>query len=154
MRKSKGVTPETTVDTRESPPKAAYPITLDLLPRSLPVKLTDAEIITRCRELAAVIGEIEDEEAKQHTAKEEMKAWLAKLDDKKRLLSHIVTKGEENRPVDIKIIVNENDIVTEVRQDTGEVIITRQAKDTERQLALIKFKEIQDKAAGENVKTA
>ncbi len=138
------------VESKESPPKTAYPITLDITPRSLPVKLTELEIISKCRDLASVIQEIADEEVNQKALKDDMKAKLSRLDDRKLMLSHVVTKGEEYRPIDVQIIVDEHDHVNEVRTDTGEVVTSRQAKDSERQLALIRFKETQEKAAGES----
>ncbi len=113
-----------------------YPIILLTEPRNLPVKLNDKEINIKCKELSKVVRELNEEEQSQEDEKKQMKARLSGLNDQMQRLAHIVDKGEEYRVVDVVIRAHENDIVQEIRQDTGDIMISRPARDTERQLAL------------------
>lgn len=113
-----------------------YPIILDTPTRSLPCKLANKEIIIKCKELAKLVRELNEEEQRQSDEKAQMKARLSQLTNRMQLLSRIVDKGEEDRPVGIIIQAHDNDLVQEIRNDTGEIIVSRPALDKERQLAL------------------
>lgn len=105
--------------------------------RSLPVRLTDDELMTRAGELAEACAKVELEESRQANLKAQLKADLARLEAERSKLTHIVAQRAEYRDVPV---VEDYDpvrgVVETVREDTGAVIATRPATDADRQLLL------------------
>jgi hypothetical protein len=113
-----------------------YPITLATPQQSLPVKLTQEEIIMKCQDLAKTIQDIRHEEEDQANEKTAMKARLSSLNDHLQKLAEIVDKRTEERTVDCIVRAQEDGTLTVTRLDTGEVIESRPINERERQLAL------------------
>lgn len=102
--------------------------------RQLPHKLTDEELRTHSMQLALTFNEISLEEARQAQVKEELKATMTQLVSKQRALAKAVQTGEELTTVDVDILLLPGDeIVSELRKDTGQLVNTRPATDFERQ---------------------
>jgi hypothetical protein len=123
------------IEDKKESPGSIYPLVIDSPTRELPVKLKDAEIIARSRELAKTVQEMTREELRQKSEKDQMKSRMSELDSKVHSLSEIIASGEEYRAVEMEIRLQENGQVDEVRKDTGEVLASRPVKDTERQMA-------------------
>lgn len=101
--------------------------------RNLACKLTDDQLITKANELANVVQSIEAEKARQESVKAELNATMRELTSRQTRLAQIVSRREEYRDVKVKVEWHENDIVNEIREDTNEMILTRPARDDERQ---------------------
>jgi hypothetical protein len=101
--------------------------------RDLPCKLTVEELRDKADELATTVQAIESEKARQDSVKAELKATMTELESRQTRLAQVVSRREEYRDVKVIIELHENDIVKEMRDDTGEIIQIRPARDTERQ---------------------
>ena len=105
----------------------------------LPCKLSNEELLERGQQLGAVTQDIADEEARQVSIKQELKARLTELESQRMQLATQITRREEMREVEI---VPERDYTLakyyEIRQDTGEVVKERPLTPEERQLGLPK----------------
>jgi hypothetical protein len=101
--------------------------------RNLPCKLTDAELRDKADQLATTVQAIEGEKGRQDSVKAELKATMTELESRQSRLAQVVSRREEYRDVKVIIEWHENDIVQEAREDTGQIIQTRPARDTERQ---------------------
>ena len=101
--------------------------------RNLPCKLTDGELRERSDELATTVQAVEGEKARQDSVKAELKAKMSELESRQTRLAQVVSRKEEYRDVKVSIELHANDLVKEVRQDTGELITVRPAKDFELQ---------------------
>lgn len=105
--------------------------------RTLPVTLTDSELLERGDQLARAHQAVTDEEARQKTEKERMKDALGELEGAVRRLARIVRDKAEDRDVECRIVHDYlANAVQVVREDTGEVIESRAMSDHERQLGL------------------
>jgi hypothetical protein len=105
--------------------------------RNLPVKLTEEELLKAGDELAKIVQDIGAEEDRQADRKAGMKAALAILEGRRTQVAIKISRREEFRGVRVDVYMDiPRGIVQEIRQDTGEVITTRQMTDTERQLPL------------------
>jgi hypothetical protein len=104
---------------------------------SLPVKLNDQELRDRAKLLGEKItAKAELEEAKKASASE-FKLKIENVDLEIYTLGHVVTKGEEHRPVPVTKRANhERGLVEFVRLDTGEVYSSRAMSHDERQAGL------------------
>ncbi len=103
----------------------------------LPVKLTEAEIIAKARELAAGIKNfaVTREEAKD-SAKDfrEQKESIMASNEK---LAEIIADGYEKRPVEIERVPDfERGITRVVRTDTGELLSEVKMSEADRQPTL------------------
>lgn len=114
----------------------AKPNVLRTETRNLPCKLTDAELRERSDGLATTVQAIEGEKGRQDSVKAELKATMTELSSRQNRLAQVVSRREEYRDVKVRIELHENDIVNEIREDTGETIQIRPARDTERQQKL------------------
>lgn len=101
--------------------------------RDLPCKLTVEELRDKADELATTVQAIESEKARQDSVKAELKATMTELESRQTRLAQVVSRREEYRDVKVIIELHENDIVKETREDTGDVIQIRPARDRERQ---------------------
>jgi len=104
--------------------------------RNLPCKLTEMQLRDKADELATTVQAIEGEKARQDSVKAELKATMTELESRQSRLAQVVSRREEYRDVRVAVELHENDIVKETREDTGEVLQIRPARDTERQQAL------------------
>lgn len=121
----------------EADPAQGRPEVLGKEQRELPVKLSDAEVAAKARELSEVIEEIEEEEKDQAEQKAAMKARMGELEAKQRALARVVRRGTEDRMVDVWTVADyESGNARAVRQDTGEVLSSRVLSNAERQLPL------------------
>ena len=92
------------------------------------VKLTPDEFVNRSHKLAEAITERGVLELRHKAMKDTMKNEVSRQESEIGNFTIIVSRGEELRPVMCKHFLDtENMKVTEVRQDTGEVINERNA---------------------------
>lgn len=103
--------------------------------RTLPTNLTPDELMDRSQELAAVTQEINAEEDSQKNLKDQMKAKMSELHSKQSRLALVVTRRQDLREVEVEVRFDGTQ-VNESRKDTGEIIMTRPLRDTERQMIL------------------
>ena len=112
-------------------------VTLKTVMRSVPCRLTDAELLTRADELSVVVQETTAEEGRQTDIKAQMKARLTELAARKTRLALTIGRKEEHRDVDVAHVADlQAGTVTVVRTDTGEAMETRLMTDDERQDSL------------------
>ena len=105
--------------------------------RSLPVSLTDDELLKRGAELAAAVQDIATEEGRQADIKASMKAKLAEIEARRTQLAIAVSRREEHRDVEVDIFHDyPRAVVQDIRRDTGEVLTTRVMSEHERQIGL------------------
>jgi hypothetical protein len=105
--------------------------------RSLPVRLTDEELLKKGQELAATVQDIAAEESRQVDIKTQLKAKLAELDARRSGLAVTVSRKEEHRDVEVDIFYDyQRGVVEDIRRDTGEVLTTRVMQESERQQKL------------------
>lgn len=105
--------------------------------RSLPVRLTEEELLKKGSELAATVQDIASEESRQQDIKSQLKAKLAELEARRSNLAITVSRKEEHRDVEVDIFHDyQRGVVEDVRRDTGETISRRVMNEEERQRAL------------------
>lgn len=105
--------------------------------RSLPVKLTDEELLKVGGQLAATVQDIGAEEGRQADLKAQMKARLAELEGRRTNLAYTISRKEEYRDVEVDIFSDyQRGVVEDIRRDSGEVLITRVMTEHERQQQL------------------
>lgn len=105
--------------------------------RSLPVRLTEEELLKKGGELAATVQDISSEESRQQDIKSQLKAKLAELEARRSNLAITVSRKEEHRDVEVDIFHDyQRGVVEDVRRDTGEVVSRRVMRDDERQQPL------------------
>lgn len=105
--------------------------------RTLPVRLTEDELIARGDALARQHQVVRDEELVQKGEREAMKQRLADLESEQARLARIVRDKAEPRPVECRVVFDyAGNAVQVVREDTGEVIEARAMTDRERQIGL------------------
>lgn len=103
----------------------------------LACKLTDEELLRYGGELGSVIQDIAEEEERQASLKQELKARLAGLEAKRTELATKIVRREELRDVEVQPERNyDASRYYEIRIDTGEVIKERPLSAEERQLGL------------------
>ena len=110
-----------------------YPINLRNETRNLPCKLNDNELRERADELATTVQAVESEESRQDSVKAELKARITELEARQKRLAQVVSRREEYRDVKVRVTLHSGEVVKEIREDTGEIISTRPAKDYEMQ---------------------
>lgn len=105
--------------------------------RNLPCQLTDKEFLERSRSLASVTNDIATETARQVDVKAQMKARLAGLLAQQSRFASAVSRGEEDRDVEVEIEHDENALAVRTwRTDTHELIDERPMREDERQRVL------------------
>lgn len=105
--------------------------------RSLPVKLTDEELLKKGGELATAVQDIATEEGRQADIKASMKARLAEIEARRTQLAIAVSRKEEHRDVEVDIFHDyQRGVVEDIRRDTGEIISRRVMHEDERQQEL------------------
>ena len=103
----------------------------------LACKLTDDELLRYGGELGSVIQDIAEEEERQASLKQELKARLAGLEDKRTELATKLVRREELRDVDVQPERNyAAGRYYEIRMDNGEIIKERSLTAEERQIGL------------------
>lgn len=102
--------------------------------KSLPVKLTQEELLSKSGELAGTVQDYATEERRQADVKAQLKARLTELDARRTQLAFVVARQEEERDVRCDVIADLNSLVANItRVDTGEVVQSRPLTDAERQ---------------------
>jgi hypothetical protein len=105
--------------------------------RSLPVRLTDEELLKKGSDLATAVQDIATEEGRQVDIKASMKAKLAEIEARRTQLAIAVSRKEEHRDVEVDIFHDyQRAVVQDIRRDTGEVLSTRVMSEEERQIGL------------------
>ena len=101
-------------------------------------ELTTEELLERGRSLASIGEELAVEEDRQKQQKAEMKARTAAIEARRSKLEYAVTRGEEEREVEIRtyIVPTELGQATVFRMDTEEVVRTRPLTQNEKQRSL------------------
>lgn len=109
-------------------------VVLRRLVQVLPVQLQPDELRERGSSLARTREAAEVHEAQAKLARDELKARENELDAEMGRLARIIRDGCEYRevPVEVRLALKAG-YVDEVRVDTGEVLSTRRAHDTESQ---------------------
>jgi hypothetical protein len=106
------------------------------------------------REVSSVVQDLYNEEASQKNIKDQMKEKISELEAKLKRLSSIVHSGEEYRDVKVQMMIGDNNIVTVVRLDTGEIVEgPREARPEEAQLAMQLFEQEAEAAKAEETKS-
>ena len=105
--------------------------------RSLPVKLTDEEMIIKGQELAELESELTDLESLKRAASKEFAKQIEVKKGKIQRVSHAINTKQENRKVECEEVRDEEFLkVSIVRKDTGEVVSERLMTAEERQKVL------------------
>jgi hypothetical protein len=105
-----------------------------IVSRMLPVRLSEPELRERGDQLASVTQDVTTEQQRQTDMKAQMKARLSELEARRTQLAITISRREEDREVLVTLLVDYRaGRVTEVRNDTGEAILTRHITDEERQ---------------------
>jgi hypothetical protein len=115
---------------------------MNRLPRKqlefLPVKLTQAELITKGKELAEETQKLEQTEEEKKLAMDSFKERIQSHQHRIKNLAHLVDTGEEKREVEVferKCYAER--IMETFRKDTGECIRTRPLNEDEYQENLL-----------------
>jgi hypothetical protein len=104
---------------------------------SLPVKLSEQELIIKGNELSVHIQELDVVELQKKTANSGFKDEIDKLTEKVSALAKIVREKKEYREVETEDQKNmERMTMDTIRLDTGEVVSYRELKGHERNLGL------------------
>ena len=112
-------------------------VTLRKVMRSVPCRLTDAELLARADELSGVVQDTTAEEGRQTDIKAQLKARLTELNARKTRLALTIGRKEEHRDVDVEHVADlQAGTVTVFRTDTDEAMDTRPMTDAERQDSL------------------
>ena len=101
--------------------------------RILPTNLTPEERMVLALEMANSIQAMAVELEVQKNLKDQMKAKLSELQAQQTRLSKVVASGIDYRLVDVEARWVDNDTITEVRIDTGEILFNRAPRESERQ---------------------
>lgn len=100
------------------------------------VHLDDSEALEKADQLAQVVDDIATETARQTDVKQQLKSKLTELESRHSQLASIVRRREEYRDVEVELYLTAAGMVEVVRTDTGEVVDTRKATETEMQADL------------------
>jgi hypothetical protein len=117
--------------------------------KNLPCTLTGIERGKRGEELASIVQDIGNEEARQKNQKDQMKETLSALEANMRKVSSIVHSGVEYRDIKTITWMLDSNKVQIIRTDSGEIIEERDARADEMQLSLDMMKEKKDVAPAE-----
>jgi hypothetical protein len=112
---------------------------IETVSRQLFVALTSEEIQERGEQLAVKLREITVAYDGAAEDAKEWKAEIAHLETQANETAHVIRERRELRPVDVDIVPNAYGRVSEIRRDTGEIVIMRPISDRERQLSLPKI---------------
>lgn len=94
--------------------------------RTLPVRLTDGELLAKSKELAAKITELDEVEDRKKSAVAQCKVKSDELDLDIHKIARILRTGREDREVEVSEIRNDPARTIEVvRLDTGEIVESR-----------------------------
>ncbi len=106
--------------------------------RTLPCPLTNDELLAKGDALATALRALDEEREKQDTQKAAMKERVAEITSRIAQLRTEIQERREFRDVAVDIVIKDRlrAIVTEVRQDSGEVVQERFMDDDERQQKL------------------
>lgn len=110
--------------------------------RSLPVRLTDTELLIKAKELSAKVAELDAVEATKKSVAAECKVKYDTLNSDIHHLAKILRTGREDREIEVQEIRNDPARTIEVvRIDTGEVVESRPMTINELQKPLFPEKE-------------
>jgi hypothetical protein len=105
--------------------------------RSLPVKLTDDELLIRGSELSASVQKLADLERDKKAVDAQLKKDIDEADSESQRLAKIARNKEEYREVEVMDIKNMERLTMDtVRLDTRQVIAYRDLQGHERNLSL------------------
>jgi len=104
--------------------------------KPLACDLVEADYARLGRDLAAVLDQLDAALAREESVKKELKATNARIEARRSEIAQKLRSGIETRDVEVVICVSEAGVVQEIRADTGEMLITRAALDSERQMLL------------------
>ena len=101
--------------------------------RRLWVSLSDEELQGLSQELAQSIQDRNAEEERQKSAKSLMRSALEEFQERQQRIANNIVRKQVERDVEVDLVIAGLQ-VQEVRQDTGEVILTRPAMPSELQI--------------------
>lgn len=106
----------------------------EIVSRMLPVRLSEQELRERGDQLASITQDVTTEQQRQADTKAQMKARLTELEARRTQLAITISRRAEDREVLVTLRLDYRaGRASEVRNDTGEEILTRQITDAERQ---------------------
>lgn len=101
------------------------------------VQLSEKEVDTRAREMAAKMGQLDRARDEAKLVASEHKSRISKIKEACDKLAEAVREGRELRPVQVEVWSDyKRGSIIEIRQDTGETIIERAMHPEERQTDL------------------
>jgi hypothetical protein len=104
---------------------------------SLPVTLTEQELIIKGNELSIQVEDLADVEVRKKTAMSAFKEEIEASEERIAKLAKIVREGKEYREVEVTERRNEDRMTMDtIRLDTEEVVSYRELKGYERNLGL------------------
>lgn len=101
--------------------------------RHLPCQLTDDEVMHTGEQLAQLIEDIATEESRASDVKAQLKASMTTLETRSAALGSKVRRREEYRDVKVSLYLQDDQMVSIVREDTGEQVEIRPAHPDELQ---------------------
>jgi hypothetical protein len=100
----------------------------------LPVKLGDKEIKERGEQLAELLRTVGEKESEKAMTAKEYSNEIKKLEAEVALVADAIRTGQEDREVEIERRPDyDRNAIDIVRKDTGEVVVTEEMKDSDRQ---------------------
>lgn len=100
----------------------------------LPCKLTPDEVRERGEELASVLGQLKELDARESEFKADLKSKRTPLESQRDYLRDVVNAKQESRGVEVELWADfTTGNVEFIRQDTGECITSRGLRPEERQ---------------------
>jgi len=105
--------------------------------KTLSHDLTDSEIANSQKYASKIFFEIEEKQEELKSISAEMRAEIKELKEKMRSLMDTIRKKAIEKQVECLVVYNFNrELVTVIRQDTGEVVENRPMQDHEKQMEL------------------
>jgi hypothetical protein len=103
----------------------------------LPVPLTEPELREAGKQLAHLEGDLAAQTASEKDIKDGLKAKRSALEMRISLLANTIRAGLEYRPIPVRVEADfEENIVREIREDTGATVSTRPVTEQDRQSTL------------------
>ena len=118
----------------------------------LPVPLTEPEIREAGKQLAHLEGDLAAQTASEKDIKDGLKAKRSALEMRISLLANTIRAGLEYRPIPVRVEADyEENVVRDIREDTGEAITTRPMNAQDRQVTLFTGQPADKKPAPEQL---
>ena len=108
-----------------------------MMTEELPVELSDEERIERARQLGEIVETITNKEIEKKAETKRLQSAIDELKRKRTQLAEVCRKGEELRQIECRTVCYwEDETVSIIRVDTGEIVRTRPMTSKDRQQKL------------------